>query len=990
MTALLHALWDQPPRDAPRLQQQAYRYMMQALRRVESRVPGILSAPDEASGAQVMEAACATLLNPKIPAELRTGALTMLQRRMHSVDTATPERLYLPRNLYQNTIAPDFGDQLAALEAFEDALHRFLTLPHAGKPASEGDAPKPSRPPLLQLGVLEALLVTRLGCCSLAALAQVGARASQKPCVYEQWAWIDLGLAGFGGAPQLRRLFLDPVTLAAWLALCPHAESLPAVPPHLKAGKQASLRAKLASNALGALVAAMTDADCASPIRSLRSLCAAETQRLYVTTMPLLATYAKGDIASSSLHPATWARLLGCVPSANAPTPEAGEVSKDAGATPLPSDVHARGGTSPSEAAAQGDFDEDGLIAQLRNVMRAPRAEWPQGFDRLIEELTPDPEIHGTACCIVRWLRYLTVDYRSKGKRLRDGSISYYRGLLANRLLEYLPANLDGIGEDELHDAYAAILQSRTSNGQVRNLRMALGAFDRYARTELYPELPHTQLLTGIEGTYTISNRIVTVAEYRAGLQQIDDGSLVVANETLRRQLRAFWILAFRLGMRRREILGLQIRDLDDPFIWVRKNPGRALKTPNAHRILTLEPIPETERLAVNGVLHGRPEYRVQGRDYVFFGPSIPTTAALDAHPAVALANALLERVTGDGHLHPHNLRHSFATLYFLGSVGKDFGIESHPCTLSFMRDAVGAGASMAGLAAGALHRQAARGAALGMLMGHGSERTTYEHYVHCLDLLLFIACTHPQRTPQRLSSREQLARSRKQVRALLGWAAASRLPGKDLFGTLATIIERHGDGVIELHLDEAHQDGGSAAANTPQNDAFPTLSSLLARADAGQRGFPARQAERDSAEALLVVLRKVPVEQRSMLVALLSRWVAARVKNDDWASMAPAAARSWITGAAELGAQLPLQAAHVTRYASGNKKRFRPVANPLGPRAYRDTRGRYWVRFADTRLRRPRKRDGGAKRRRARTQSAITWLVTELVRVLQESPALT
>lgn len=983
MTALLHALWEPPPRDAPKLQLQAYRYMLQALRRIEARVPGILTAPNEVAGAQVMEAACATLLNPKIPSALRAGALTMLQRRMRDVDPDTPRRLYLARDPHRNPIAPDFGDQLAALVAFEDALHRFLTGRSAA-PTGDHVAGAPAAA-LLKLGVLEALLVTRLGCCSPAVLAEVTGRADQKPCVYAGWAWVDLQLQGFGAAPQLRRLFLDPVTLAAWLALQPHAAWLPGPSPRLKAGKRAAFRAQLAREAFRALVARMADAGRTITLRSLRSLCAAESQRLYVITMPLLATYAKGEVASSSLHPATWVRLLGCVLPGDSPSAATNGTGTSADATPLPADVNVRGIASPHEAAAQGDLDEGGLIANLRDVMRAPRAEWPHGFDRLLAELASDPEIHATADCIVRWLRYLAVDYRSKGKRLRDGSIGYYRGLLANRLLEHLPASLEGIGEEELHDAYAAILQSRTSDGQVRNLRMALGAFDRYVRTRLYPEFPRTQLLATVEGAYTISNRIVSIAEYRDGLRQIDDGSLAIGAETLRRQLRAFWILAFRLGMRRREILGLQVRDLDDPWVWVRKNPGRALKTSNAHRLLTLAPIPEPERRAVNAAWPPPEERRARGAAYIFFGAAAPTAAALDAHPTVALANTLLERVAGDRHLHPHNLRHSFATLYLLGGIGKDFGIDTHPCALPFMREPVDVGVALAGLAAGELHGKAARGAALGMLMGHGSERTTYEHYVHCLDLLLFIACTHPARSPGRLAPRERLARGRQQARALLGWAATARLPGKNLFDILPTLIARRADGVIALQPSRAHASAALAGAQAPQKAPFPTLNALLARADAGRRGVPATQAERDSAESLLAAFRAVPVEQQLRLASLLSRWAAARIKNDDWASMAPPAARAWIADAAGLRCELPLEAAHVTRDAKGNKKHFSPVVSPLQPRRYRNARGRYWVRFADTRRRRARKRDLGIKRRRARTQSVLTWLVAELARVLSK-----
>lgn len=978
MTALLHGLWEPPPRDAPTLQRQAYRYMLQALRRVERRVPGVLTAPDQVSGAQVMEAACATLMNPKIPAVLRTGALTMLQRRMHSVDPDTPERLYLARDPHHNPIAPDFGDQLAALDQFEDALHEFLTGPALAQRAPEGGESDAATHALLYLGVLQALLVTRLGCCAMAALAQVTAKAGNRPYVGRNWAWVDLEIPGAAAAPQLRRLFLDPVVLAAWLALRAHSSALPTPALHLKAGKQAAFRARLARESFKTLVTAMDGAGRASPVRSLRALCAAETQRLYVTTMPLLATYAKGELVSTSLDPGTWARLLGCTPVA-----EAALVTGDPDATPLPSDVNVppRETTeaAASEAAAQGDLDEQGLIARLRDAMRGPRSEWPAGFDRLLDEYAGEPGNTTTTGCLVRWLRYLTVEYRSHGKRLRDGSIHYYRGLLANRLLEYLPMALDGIGEGELHDAYAGIIESRTSNGQVRNLRMALGAFDRYVRAELYPALPRTQLLGDIEGTYTISNRIVSVAEYFAGLGQINDGSLVIANEALRQQLRVFWILAFRLGMRRREILGLQVRDVDFPYVWVRANPARTLKTPNAHRLLTLEAVRGIEREIVRAPVPKSSERD----DYVFFGRRAPSAAELDAHAVVALANTLLERITGDPHLHPHNLRHSFATLYLLGSLGQELGTAVHPCAIPFLRDAIDGGTALARLASGTLHRYAARGAALGMLMGHGSERTTYEHYVHGLDLLLFVACTDPYREPSRLSLPARLARSRKQISAFLDPTTRPRVIGATLFDTLAAVVERHPQDVIVLRASETPDGAAASEDRTIFGATFPTLNGLMARADAKQPGYPSTQAERDTAEALLAAFGKVPTAKRLLLGELLQRWAVACIKNEHWASMPAAAAQLWITDAFKLGRPLPLSAARVTRDAQGDKKRFYAIPKPLDPRSYGKPRGRYWIRFTDMRRRRMRKRDIGLARRRARTQPTITWLVTTLALVL-------
>ncbi|MHB1774020.1 MAG: hypothetical protein ACYCST_20250, partial [Acidimicrobiales bacterium] len=78
----IHPLWAALPRDAPELQKQAHKVMLQALRDNRAQLPEVLFDPSSASGARVMEAAMGSTLNPKLPAEWRVAALEMLQARM--------------------------------------------------------------------------------------------------------------------------------------------------------------------------------------------------------------------------------------------------------------------------------------------------------------------------------------------------------------------------------------------------------------------------------------------------------------------------------------------------------------------------------------------------------------------------------------------------------------------------------------------------------------------------------------------------------------------------------------------------------------------------------------------------------------------------------------------------------------------------------------------------------------------------------------------
>lgn len=971
MSALIAPLWSAPAGDVPELQLQAYRLMMYTLNRVRARFPTLLSNPADLNGKEVLEAAASRLLNPKIPKEIRTGALGLLEHRMRQVDPTTPRYEYLARDAYRHPLAANFNQQLEDLDTFEQALQSFIRfklarLDHApDSPPSDQDA-------LLSLGILEALLVTRGGYCWLALLARLIRHIGHAPCVYGPSAWLDVDMGETGNVPQLRRVFLDPVVLAAWMRLMPVVDVLPDPPRGLKAGKLARFYLTRTSQAFTVLANAMTLLDTPSPITSLQTLCTAETQRLYATTMPLLATYARGEIASSSLESSTWCRLLGCAASAAPQTGSTAHARSSTEKKGLPPDTIAR--PSPAEGIAQGDLDEEGWIAKLREATRGPRTTWDQSLAKLVKELRSSTAPYESVLCVIGWLRYLTTDYRNKGHRLRDGSVRYYRGLLAQRLLQHLPRTLHDIDDETLHDAYAEVIESRTSDGQSRNLRMALGVFDRYVRTHLYPQWPRTTFIaTG--GSHAISNRIISQAEFAQGLQQVDDGSLVVSAADIRLQVKAFWILAFRLGMRRREILGLQVRDIEGALVHVRKNAQRPLKTPNAHRLLTLFPLPEEERHTVQALAHDRPL-----EEFLFFDRATPSDETLDSHPVVGFINALLERITGDRRLHPHNLRHSFATHFVLANLGPDFDIAAHPCAADWMTAEAKVSVTMAANTTGALHQLTARGAALGMLMGHGSELTTYEHYVHCLDILLFVATTHPAHSLHRGSTRQQLASARAQIRSLLHLPRSNWLPGETLFDVTAQLTDRYASHFVVLTKHRSPAAAPSEPA-TKTGRWLPTLNELRAASNPQARGSPHTQAQRDSADALLSRLGSIDPRQRTELVTLLRQWDQARIKSADWASMSGDEALTWVESMYQLTPSVEVEVLQVTRDAKGNTKHKRPIAHPRDTRAYDQQGARYWVRFADLRSH-TRKRP--APERRSRTQASITWLVGIVVSTAQ------
>jgi integrase len=602
---------------------------------------------------------------------------------------------------------------------------------------------------------------------------------------------------------------------------------------------------------------------------------------------------------------------------------------------------------------------------------------WKARLDALIEELQATGPDRETARLVVAWLRYLGCERSNKGGVLSVGSVNHYRGLLANRLLETLPGRLGDLDDDELLEAYEDVLMSRYSIRQTTRLAIALGSFDRYVRTEHLPHLPRVQLKGLDSGQYAISSLIIVEEEFQRGIQYIDRGMLAFPDPTLADQTRAFWILAFRLTMRRKEILGLQARDLDVELVYVRPNAARQLKTRNAHRNLPLFALPAHEREMVMRLAEGRdPE------DCVFFGEGVPRPGMLESHPVVGKINDLLDRVTGDRRLHPHNLRHSTATLTVFGALARDLRIDHHPYLSGWMKGAIERSAAIEGAVSGQLYRRGGRGSAIAMVMGHGSELTTYEHYVHCLDLLLFLSCwsgrfnEHPQKLKGRYGPPRHEAA---QLLAMLGYQETTRIDWKKPDVLLALIARHYPDRVewLEPRSKTLHEitDAPEAIGVRSGLD----LRSLRARPELTEiDGFPTRQLELDVTAHVLAKLAGVALADRSKLQELASQWVSAKMENYDWASMSAMQAQGWVSELKRLVPDLGVEAMRVFRPKGSDNKRKVHVDEPDDPASYGRERGQYWIRIAkpcERRDKRPRKT--GVTRSRA--QASISWLMTAL-----------
>lgn len=588
-------------------------------------------------------------------------------------------------------------------------------------------------------GLLVALLVVRSGLCSV---TQVGAAlfalASTDGIRFTaDRFWIDIKVP-WKGIHYCRRVFLDPLTIAIWsrarstvchdlgfeAATISAASSVrPLVRRYYKFLRDRALRA----------------ADDRTPrLPNLDDLIVATAAWIHLGSVPLLATYARGDIASSSLKETTWCRLLNVSPPRSNGTEPVIGTTEDA-----PLNLEAR----LEESALEGNLTREGVAADLRRATKGSPGGQLAPLTTLCQTLAPGT----TAWLVASWVQSLAMPNAKGGQRLKPSTVNLYRGQVANRLLTILPPTLEDVASEELDEFYAEVIDSAGSPALQSKLRKLVGWFHRFGvERGLLPESKLALPGAG-NGHYDVSAHIVTEDEFQQAFSTL--GKLYPKEEANEKNRlgRMFLLLAYRFGLRRAEILGLTLADVreDEGIIVIRKNHVRDVKTRNAERMLPLGLLSDEEKKFFKGALKRiKRDGRPLEAQPIFFDSLQAAKAGVANHQAPVRAMEELRRVTDQDELHAHHLRHSFATQQLLGTLVPDLP-DGHGEALPQWLKRCGSEDSSRRfhkMCRARIGGVAKRGTMVSMAMGHGADETTYEHYVHGLDALVHAVLANPAR----------------------------------------------------------------------------------------------------------------------------------------------------------------------------------------------------------------------------------------------------
>jgi len=462
-----------------------------------------------------------------------------------------------------------------------------------------------------------------------------------------------------------------------------------------------------------------------------------------------LAQYAASKQVSHSLRPKAWRRLMGEPPIKDERPPArdreafmTGEPANDE----LPS--------NDEESEQEGDFDT--WLKDLRNMLNPDSKKGKEKGDAL-KELDkylkkPSSSVSRIFVGYAQWLLKQHAKSR-KGNTLK--SLRTQIIAVATRLPGLVrfhdPASLNG---DTLQAAYQQILEDASSDNQRQKLSGYLRSFHHHL-VDIYRVEKIDEGETFIyENDVTVDANLILEDEYQKALIYLEKGQVVKgrpADKRLRKLARLILILGYRCGLRRMEVLKLQLTDFNehDPAeLLVRPWEQRRLKTPNATRKMPLYALLDENELELlrNWKIERQKESKENRKrrpsPFLFSIPSMEYDF-LPEELVFPLIHEALRVATGDPTLHFHHLRHSFASwITFALMRPPDAPLPQWLADLPQnhwpqMHDWISRSSELHKALYGNEFLTRRHLFAVSRLLGHSGPEMSLEHYVHVADQLL-------------------------------------------------------------------------------------------------------------------------------------------------------------------------------------------------------------------------------------------------------------
>lgn len=396
-------------------------------------------------------------------------------------------------------------------------------------------------------------------------------------------------------------------------------------------------------------------------------------------------------------------------------------------------------------------FDADDIVLLhpwLGESIQALDLPTRQDAKSAIDALRQTENKDGIASVFLHWLIELLDGLNATKVELRITTIKQRYLTTAPRLLACLGENdVRQMAIHDLEDIYSELMSE--PDPLVPRSTLANGIRDFHAflhRHHRKPFITNEREVFGERYSLKpVDASILTFDEYLKAQKWLDEahGSA--------RDIKASKIiltLAFKLGLRRMEIFGLLLSDLQlefRPTCLVQKNQRRRIKTNSSRRVLPMQAfMSKTELSLLTDWIHiyrkpaGKLGEKADQDPYFFFG----FTGDPDQFWTKKITNLAIEAVrtvTNDSQLYLHHLRHSFATWTYLRLRSPDFPhihkhFEGCPATEFALKTGKRLRVLLFNRDPGVSRTYAF---AVSRLLGHSSPISSFAHYIHSADLIL-------------------------------------------------------------------------------------------------------------------------------------------------------------------------------------------------------------------------------------------------------------
>lgn len=720
------------------------------------------------------------------------------------------------------------------------------------------------------LSLLALTLILRCGVCTNRVLRPLLLSLSSPLVLADHWTFSDVtATASVGDSGEERRVWLDVTTAAIRIRASKRLLDWRATLDDLPHAVQRRRLSRLLSSGFKKLWIRFHPGTPAPSAFALMRWSSTKISK----TLTLLSEYASGRIVSSCLSRSSLARLIG----ANVDLSESKSTQKPSDSLPQ----HPPSADDELERLeAEPNFK---LITRLRAVFDLPRTEWLSTLEELRLKVSRDDRITAEAL-LVDWAMVISSDPKA-GKR--PGTLKGHIGRIGSRWLSQTRnVDLNSISPEDFRALSDELLENTASDAHAARLSRTYGHFIRTIWSQLpFGGDPLCPLPSATAG-YAVSRDVMSLPELYKAIELL--WQRFESGQELAEQAAVLTELGGLAGMRRGEIWGLQRRDLHPgtPFVLtLGDNELRELKTNNSVRKV---PLVFISRLASAFLYrrHSNPSSldptatkevnkEKLGREAIF----IDSAGARREAGVIAIVREVLREVTGDPNVHPHTLRHSFAT-WLLWAVtykllGLDRFLDNSPW-LAAIRDFA---ERIPPQLFSPIREQGAGLEAISAFLGHGAPQTSLKHYIHGLDFLLFAAV---DRSAERGSQELE--------KAALTLAPASRLHGRSSSSLLMPLVRS-----LAIEVDDWRTECLSTMAES-RPDSPPKKTLTLSDLVEHWKAFPSPNhsdlnpqllaQSRPLAQAVLDILlagvERDPVEAKR----LLSLWASKRSKGKSKSSI--------------------------------------------------------------------------------------------------------